>query len=120
MAKPTLDLMASDRKITISYSLSVPDGVNPPVLEQSNEPIPAKGTVTFPIGDGKTVDYKNVLAAIQSAKEVTGSQLLTPWRDAVGDKEKNKDGTPSQKDSNEEDGEEEDAEETIECDILEG
>ena len=104
--------MASDRKITISYSLSVPEDVNSPTSKQSNNPIPANDTVSFPVGDGRTVHYKDVLTAIQSAKEVTGSHILTPWRDAVGDKEKGKDSKPPQKDSNDEEGEDEDAEET--------
>jgi hypothetical protein len=31
------------------------------------------------------------LAAIQQAKETTGPNIFTPWRDAVGDREKGKD-----------------------------
>ena len=36
-------------------------------------------------------DYKDVVAAIQEAKAVTGDKIFTPWRDAVGDREKGKD-----------------------------
>ncbi len=37
-------------------------------------------------------DYKDVVAAIQEARAITGHNIFTPWRDAVGDREKGRDG----------------------------
>lgn len=54
-------------------------------------------------------DYKDVVAAIQEAKGVTGDKIFTPWRDAVGDREKGKDAKKA-KAVQEEEEEEEDEE----------
>jgi len=86
--------MASERKVTVHYSLNIQNGINTPI-SKSNRPIPAEGTLSFDAGNQPQFDYKKVLAAIQDAKVVTGQDTLTPWRDAVGDKEKGKDAKPT-------------------------
>jgi hypothetical protein len=100
--------MASEHKLTISYSLKPPSGTEPPISKQSGKPIPSSETLTFQLGDKATLDYKKLLSAIQEAKEVTGSQVLTPWRDAVGDKEKGKDAKVSKPVAVDEEEEDED------------
>jgi hypothetical protein len=86
--------MASEHKVTVQYSLNIQQGVNAPISPQSNQPIPAANTLSFDAGNRVPFDYKKVIAAIQQAKVVTGQDTLTPWRDAVGDKEKGKDAKP--------------------------
>jgi len=106
--------MASERKVTVYYSLKIKNGINIPI-SKSNQPIPAEGTLSFDAGNQPQFDYKKVLAAIQEAKIVTGQDTLTPWRDAVGDKEKGKDAKPTKsgksKAAQEAEEEEEDEEE---------
>jgi len=52
-------------------------------------------------------DYKEVVAAIQEARAVTGDNIFTPWRDAVVDREKGKDvkRTKAVEDEDEDEGE---------------
>jgi hypothetical protein len=106
--------MASERKVTVQYSLNIQQGITAPVSSQSNQPIPAQNTLKFGAGDLTPFDYKKVISAIQRAKIVTGQDTLTPWRDAVGDKEKGKDLKPTkskntldQEELDEEEGEDE-------------
>jgi len=109
----TYPSMTSERKVLVHYSLSIQEGINPPISSQSNQPIPAENTLSFDAGNKTSFDYKKVLAAIQQAKVVTGQDTLTPWRDAVGDKEKGKDAkqTKSGKAKTNDDQEEVDEEE---------
>ena len=81
------------RALTIQYSFAVPRNVVPPVSEPSGKPVPASDSLAFPLRDrGVDVfDYKDVVAAIQEARTVTGNTIFTPWRDAVGDREKGRD-----------------------------
>ncbi|KAG8813153.1 hypothetical protein FRC18_002643 [Serendipita sp. 400] len=102
--------MASEKKLTISYSLKVPKDVESPLSQKTGKPIPPNDSVSFTLGN-ETDHYKNVLAALQEAKEVTGQDILTPWRDAVGDKEKGKDAKKQKAGTATEDGEEEEEEE---------
>jgi hypothetical protein len=83
--------MSSERNLTISYNLKPPEGTIPPVSKQTGQSIPPHGMITFPVSKQGQPDYKQIIAAIQEAKEVTGTKIFTPWRDAVGDKEAGKD-----------------------------
>ncbi|KAG8812165.1 hypothetical protein FRC17_002163 [Serendipita sp. 399] len=85
--------------------------VQSPISQKTGKPIPETDSVSFPVEGDQTNHYKNVLAAIQEAKEVTGQYILTPWRDAVGDKEKSKDVKKQRVMPETEDGEEEEEEE---------
>lgn len=102
--------MTSERKLTVQYSLKIQNGIDAPI-SKSNQPIPAENTVSFDAGDQSQFDYKKVLAAIQEAKIVTGQDILTPWRDAVGDTEKGKDAKPVKSSKSKIDQEPEDEEE---------
>jgi hypothetical protein len=77
--------------LTIQYSFAVPHDVVPPVSEASGKPIPTSDSLAFPLKDRSVFDYKHVVVAIQEAKFVTGEKIFTPWRDAVGDREKGRD-----------------------------
>jgi hypothetical protein len=79
------------RALTIQYSFAVPHNVVPPVSEPSGKPVPTSDSLTFPLKDQGVFDYKDVVAAIQEARAVTGDNIFTPWRDAVGDREKGRD-----------------------------
>jgi hypothetical protein len=79
------------RALTIQYSFAVPHNVVPPVSEQSGKPIPTSDSLAFPLKGQGMLDYKDVVAAIQEARAVTGNNIFTPWRDAVGDREKGRD-----------------------------
>jgi len=82
----------SARALTIQYSFAVPHNVVvQPVSEPSGKPIPASDSLAFPLKAQGVFNYKDVVAAIQEVKAVTGNQIFTPWRDAVGDREKGKD-----------------------------
>ncbi|PVG03101.1 hypothetical protein CPB86DRAFT_695952 [Serendipita vermifera] len=83
--------MSSERKLTISYALNPPEGTIPPVSKQTGQSIPPSDTIALSVSKEGQVDYKQVIAAIQQAKEITGLNIFTPWRDAVGDKEAGKD-----------------------------
>ena len=89
----SLVLAMPARALTIQYSFAIPHNVVPPVSEPSGKPVPASDSLAFPLRDrGVGVfDYKDVVAAIQEARTVTGNTIFTPWRDAVGDREKGRD-----------------------------
>ena len=103
-------LAMSARALTIQYSFAVPHNVVPPLSEPSGNPIPSSGFLAFPLRGGQRVfDYKDVVVAIQEARALTGETIFTPWRDAVGDREKGKDAKKTK--ATEEEEEEEDDEE---------
>ncbi|CAG8511399.1 11643_t:CDS:1 [Acaulospora colombiana] len=83
--------MSSERKLTITYTLNPPEGTITPLSKKTGQSIPPSDTIAFSVSKEGQVDYKQVVAAIQQAKEITGINILTPWRDAVGDKEAGKD-----------------------------
>jgi hypothetical protein len=94
---PSLVLAMSARALTIHYSFVVPHDVIPPVSKQTGKPISASDSLAFPLKDQGVFDYKGVVAAIQEAKVVSGDKFFTPWRDAVGDREKGKDTKKAEK-----------------------
>lgn len=83
--------MSSERRVVISYTINAPGGTQSPVSSQTGQPIPSADIISFPVGGQSTLKYKGVLDAIKGAKEATGMHVFTPWRDAVGDREKGKD-----------------------------
>lgn len=79
------------RALTIQYSFAITHNVVPPVSEPSGKPVPASDSLAFPLRDRSVFNYKDVVAAIQEARAITGHNIFTPWRDAVGDREKGRD-----------------------------
>lgn len=99
-------MSTSARALTIQYSLAVPHNVVPPLSEPSGNPIPSSGSLTFPLRGQRVFDYKDVVVAIQEARTLTGEKIFTPWRDAVGDREKGKDAKKTKAIEEEEEDEE--------------
>ena len=95
----------SARALTIQYAFAVPHNVVQPVSEPSGKPIPASDSLAFPLKAQGVFNYKDVVAAIQEVKAVTGNQIFTPWRDAVGDREKGKDTKKVEDEDDDEDDE---------------
>lgn len=83
------DSMSTERKITVSYVLNVPQGVKPPLSNSVH--VPPSSSITFPIKAGEPINYKILIEAVKEAKTKLGDEVFTPWRDAVGDAEKEKD-----------------------------
>lgn len=96
------------RALTIQYSFAVPHNVVPPISEPSGKPVPASDSLAFPLRNQSVFDYKDVVAAIQEARAITGHHVFTPWRDAVGDREKGRDVKNAKVVEAEDEGEDED------------
>ncbi|KDQ15636.1 hypothetical protein BOTBODRAFT_173727 [Botryobasidium botryosum FD-172 SS1] len=104
----------SQPAITISYAYNLPAGITPP--KSGDKDLPSSGTNTFPIPVApsesgasavtSTAYYAAALEAVRESRRQMGEEM-TAWRDAVGDKEKNKEKEAASAKAAEEDEEDE-------------